>query len=165
MNNKFKFLLLIILVLHSYNIIAQEEYNFFVVDTISLENPVLFNLSKFDGEFIIERKLLKKNSEKKRLIKDGYVFIYSNDFYYYLNNNKFKSYDYPDNGGCINEKELVNSKNLSYSKFIDKPRKFIVCLVKASYYNEKTATADIGKTYYHRKKKYAYYQMLFPSCE
>lgn len=165
MNNRFNFVFLLVLALSSLNLFAQEEYNFIVVDTVTMESPVLFNLSKYDGEFIVEKQHLKNNSDKKRLIKKGKVYIYSNDFYYYLNSDKFNSYDYPDNGGCRNNKKVINDNGLSYSHFVDRPKKFIVCLINALYYDKKSATADIGKTYYHKSKKDTYYKILFPLCE
>ena len=165
MSNIFKFIVILILVLCSYNTSAQEEHNFYVVDTISLQEPTLFNLSKYDGEFLVEKEFLNKNSDKKRLIKTGEAYIYSNDFYYYLESNKFKSYDYPNNGGCSNDKKIVSYNGLTYSYFTNKPKRFIVCLINAMYYNKKAATADIGKTYYHKDRKNVYYKMVFPLCE
>ena len=164
MNNKFNTLLLA-LVLCSCNIIAQEDSNFFVVDTISLDNPVVFNSSKYDGDYLIDEKYLSKELLKhKRIIKNENVYVFSFQFYSFLPKEQLKKYNYPDKGKCSFDVKIYKDQNVYFKKFKKYPAKFILGLIKASYYNKKASTADIGKTYYYKEKGNVYYKILFPLC-
>lgn len=164
MNKEIKCCIFLILVLINLNLSAQERKSFFVVDTITLKEPVLFNFQNYDGEFITESKVLKKNRNKRKLIKEGLAFIYSEDFYYYLNKDEFESYNYPNKGNCRANKRAIKRADKS-SIVATNRKKFILCMIDASFYNEKTSTADIGKTFYHKSKKGFYYRIVFPLCK
>jgi hypothetical protein len=147
---------------------GQEDsrYLFVVVDTITIESPIVFSFYKYDGKFITSEVDFLNSKDKVDLIKSGDALLYSGwDFYRYLSIENLSKYDYGFPEECIMLKKWVDGKKQYHSSFETPPRRFIVCLINGLYYNKISSSIDIGKTYYHKSNKDEYYKIVFPLCE
>jgi hypothetical protein len=149
---------------------GQKNDDFYIVDTITIKNPVVFIIDKYDGCFLTDLDLLNyKNIKRKSIIKNSSIFLFSFNPYIFFNEDQLIQNDmfrnYPNYGNC-SFSETINSKNgIYYNNFTTKPLKFIVCLIKASHYNKIVSSADLGKTILYKSDKNRYFKIVFPFCE
>lgn len=159
-----------LLLLCTLKLFAQNEDNFYVVDTITLKNPIVFSIEEYDGLFLTELELLnKKNIKLKSIAKKSDIFLFSFNPYIFFNENQLRQknifVNYPNDGNCGFTQSTNKKDGIYYNSFVAKPLKFIVCLVKASHYDKIVSSAHIGKTALHKADKNSYYMILFPFCE
>lgn len=154
---------------HTYdsNYPGQDNFsNFYVVDTIKIIDPVRIHSSKFGGQFIISKKLLKDYDGKSSFFSRPDVFFLGSDFYRDLPQKDYKKYSYPDYGGCSLLQSLTPTIGLEVFEFKHEPKYFILCLINANYFYQKHMTFDMKPFAYHEKNnKIIYYKIVYPLCQ
>lgn len=155
---------------YSLNLFSQNNNSFYVADTITIKNPIVFSIKKHDGYFLTELEHLnKKNIKLKSIIKNDDIYLFSFNPYQFFNVNQLNKKKiftkYPNNGNCSFSQNVDSKDGIYFSTFKIKPSKFIVCFIKASYYNKIISSADIGKTALHNADENSYYKIIFPMCE
>lgn len=144
------------------------KMNFYVVDTITINDPIVFYKENQSGLFIGDKNEIESfNLRKmKNLISKKNIFIYSSEFYKHLPIEEFDNYNYPDYGSCKFEKEYFKDiKGIVYRKFKSNPTKFILALINASFYDRKNTTYGLKPTVFRGFEKEIFYKIVFPICE
>ncbi len=139
--------------------------NFYMVDTIQIEDPVRIYSHKFGGPFVISRKLLKDYTGKIDFFSRPDVFILDDNPYRYLSLEDFKRYFYPkEYGNCrfIYSKEVI--KDLEIAEFENTPVGFLMGLVNANFYYRKS-NSYTSFAYGEKNEKKSYYKLVFPLCD
>jgi hypothetical protein len=162
--------IIIICFFHTLNLFSQNNDSFYVGDTITIKNPVVFSIKEYDGYFLTELEHLnKKNIKLKSIIKNAEIYLFSFNPYQFFNANQLNKNKiftkYPNNGNCSFSQNVNCKDSIYYNTFKIKPSKFIVCFIKASYYNKIISSSDIGKTALHNADENSYFKLAFPLCE
>lgn len=170
--NKFKYFIIMLTLLYTSNCISQslEEPNkldFYVVDTITISNPVVFYKHNQSGKYVSSLEHIKaKDFKLKKAINNGQLFIYSNSLYGFLSQNDFDKYHYPDYGNCTFKEEYFKEiKGVVYQKFKEQPNKFVLALINVAYYNRKVQIYGKKSTIFEKYGNAIYYRIAFPLCE
>ena len=164
---------------------GQPNYkNFYVVDTIRIDDPVIV---AYDGRFVCSRKLLDTLKVDKNFFERPDVFLLGQvGLHYDLDPADFDKYSYPDYGNCKIElkttlktrfktkfkKKRINIRLEFYEQQVylyeyeTPPTFFILGLINANYYNNKHAAID-GPSYLIETKdqKTSYYKIVYPLCQ
>jgi len=139
--------------------------NFYVVDTIKIEDPVRIYSHKFGGPFVISRKLLKEYKGKIEFFSRPDVFILDGDLHRYLSSEDSPRYSYPErSGGCDFIRSEVIIKDLEVSEFENKSVSFLLGLINANFYYRKSDSYS-SFAYGEKNEKKSYYKLLFPLCD
>ncbi|MGZ3776218.1 MAG: hypothetical protein ACXVJB_05265 [Mucilaginibacter sp.] len=143
---------------------------FYVVDTITIENPVRIYSSRYGGTFIVSKATLKEYNGKKDFFYRPDVFIYGDEFYVDLPLKNFKRYKYPDDGRCTFEKWQQKDSDLTFQVLSPTPKKFILGLISANHFYKKHIAFD-GHQFVYPEKNYKllynkliYYKIVYPMC-
>lgn len=145
---------------------AQNDKKFFITkDTLFIENPVIISFKNSDGMFLINKNYLQQNQKIniKKMIEEGKAFIFSDDFYRFLNlkelqvNQTYKECNFSENYNF--------SEKITIRKFNNSVTKFIICFIRIDFYNRKVITQNQKKTFFTKKKELDYYQIVFPICK
>ena len=138
--------------------------NFYVVDTIKLENPIIINCH--GKKVVCSKELLSKVKIDKMFFNRPDVFILGVDLYYDLNPNDYKRYHYPDYGSCEEViLDISTNKDITAYKYTKESVRFILCLINANYYNKKHSTLD--SAWYrivNNDQKNSFYKIVYPLC-
>lgn len=172
MNRKKHIIIFISALLYSFTCLSQslgnpESLDFYIVDTITITNPVVFYKPNQSGRFVGSLKTIKGDKLKiKEAISKEYIYIYSNSIYGFLHLKDFKKYTYSDNGNCEFEQDYFKGiKGIVYQKFKESPKKFILGLINVAYYNEKITTYGEKQSVFKKYDEPLYYKIVFPLCE
>lgn len=144
------------------------KMDFYVVDTITIDNPIVFYKPNQSGTYIGSLDIIERlnTSNIKKILSEKDVYIHSFDFYSFLPIKEFDNYHYPDYGNCKFESEYFKDiKGITYRKFKSNPQKFILALINVSYYNAKIATYGEKLSIFKNYDKSLYYKIAFPICE
>jgi len=136
--------------------------NFYIVDTITIENPIL--TSYYGGRFVFSRQLLEKTKINSDFFKRPDVFLLGFDLYYDMNPRDYKRYNYQDDGNCKTKKVVSNQKHIEIYEYTNNPVRFILCLINVNYYNVK----HNAENYYQiciKDQKNSFYKIVFPLCK
>lgn len=143
---------------------AQEEKKFYITkDTITLEDVSIISLNSQDGMFLVKGVDIKKGIDLKKLLKDGKIYLFSDDVYRYFSLKDFEKA--PKFNNCDIQERFSYDNNITVRKLNPSVKKFIIGLIRIDYYNEKIITVDKGKTFFDEKNKYYFYKIAFPLCE
>jgi hypothetical protein len=157
-------LIIVICFIFFYRANAQDEKKFYITkDTIILEDVNIISLNNQDGMFLVKGVDIKKGIDLKKLLKDGKVYLFSDDIYRYFSLKDFEKA--PKYNNCVIQERFSYNKNITVRKLNPSVKKFIIGLVRVDYYNEKTITVDKGRTFFDEKNKYYFYKIAFPICE
>lgn len=171
--NSLKYFTITSILLYSFNCLSQnisdkKQINFYIVDTITITNPVVFYKPNQSGKFISDLKVIEgtKCNLKKVMLKDE-VYIFGEDLYRFISNSsQMEKYHYPDYGDCEFETDYIKDiKGIVYRKFKKEPKKFILALINVSFYNEKITTYGEKQSVFKEYDKSLYYKIVFPLCE
>lgn len=150
--------------LYDINYKGEEDYkSFYVVDTISIKNPVRVYSQKHGGMFILSSDKLKAYRNEADFFLSPDVFILGQDLYRDLNKEDFKRYNYPDRGGCEVRESDTKVDGLEIYEFVSQPR-FILGLINTNYYHVK----HNSEVYFNipvKNPKATYHKMVFPLCK
>ena len=171
--NKLKYIIIIAILFYSFDCLSQNikeenQKNFYVVDTITINNPVVFYAPNQSGKFVSDLKVVKSNRGKlKKLVLKNEVFIFGQDLYRFMDSDsEMKKYHYPDYGNCEFETDYFNDiKGLVYQKFKEEPKRFVLGLIRASYFNDKITTYGKKQSVFKKYNNPLYYKIVFPLCE
>ncbi|VBB45608.1 hypothetical protein TRIP_D310003 [uncultured Paludibacter sp.] len=149
-----------------YDIDYKGEKNyksFYIVDTITISNPIKVFSKKYGGPFVFSKNKLKDYNQKWSFFMEPDVFICGFDLYYVLDYQSFKKYKYPDYGGCDEKESDIKVRDLEIYEY-PKNTKFILGLINGNYYHIK-----------HRSERYfripiknlksIYIKIVYPLCE
>jgi len=143
---------------------AQDEKKFYITkDTIILEDASIISLNSQDGMFLVNSADIKKKIDLIKLMKDGQIYLFSDDIYRYFSLKDFElgsKYN-----SCVIQERFDYRKNITIRKLNPSIKKFIIGLVRIDNYNEKIITIDKGKTFFDKKNKHYFYKIAFPICE
>lgn len=146
--------------------INQEGYkNFYIVDTLMIDNPVLF-YTKEGHPFVMSRtsfNLFKGSTSS--LFKRNDAFLFDYDFPFHVPFNVYSSYLEKRSSACSEyvirlplEKRGI-SKIYSFSRM---PDYFVLILIRGDYYNQVYASMDGNPII--RKDRNNYYKVVVPFC-
>lgn len=140
-------------------------YNFYIVDTISIMNPVKVHL-KFDNSwniFYMDHSKIKslKGKSFNEVIQEPDIFLHHFNFYALINQdqvieNNIKYYD-NCNSKCIFENEKMIVYQLQNTQFI-------LGLVNINFYNKNISGGGINFIDSDLSKS-GYYKIVFPKCD
>lgn len=149
------------------NIEEQAQLDFYVVDTVTIANAVVFYKPNQSGKFISSLELIKaKDFKLKKAINNEQLFIYAEDLYRFLDTSKINNYHYPDYGNCQFDSTYSKEvKDIDYQKFKKQPKKFVLGLINTAYYNKKVQVYGKKSTIFKRYGNATYYKIVFPLCE
>ena len=144
-----------------------KKLNIYIVDTITIKNPIVFYIPNQSGRFVIDSMFIKNNKlDLKKMIDEDNGFIFDDEFYFFLDDLDLKKYHYPDYGNCeFKDGYKKDIKGIVYQKFKNIPKKFIVGLIRASYYNARATAYGEKQTVFRKYNKSLYYKIVFPLCE
>lgn len=171
--NRFKCFIITSILLNSFNCLSQsfneaELVDFYVVDTITITNPVVFYKPNQSGKFVSDLKVIEgtKCNLKKIIFKEN-VYIFGRDFYWFANNNfQMEKYHYPDYGNCEFKADYFKDiKGIVYRKFKKEPKRFVLALINVAYYNDKATAYGEKESLFKKYEKSLYYKIVFPLCE
>lgn len=171
--NSLKVLIIILIFLGSFSSICQNKNdekfaNFYIVDTITINNPLVFYKTNQSGKYIKDSESAKEaKCNIKKALKNDDIYIFGEDLYRFFDDaKKIEEYKYPDFGNCDFETESTEDKRgIVYKKFKSKPTKFILGLINASYYDRKITIYGKKKSVLNNYNKSLYYKIVFPLCE
>lgn len=150
------------------NLYEPEEMDIYIVDTIVIDNPIVFYKPNQSGTYIGSLNTIQRLNTKniKKILSEKDVYIYSSVFYNFLSAKDIAYYHYPDYGGCEFESEYFKDiKGITYRKFKSNPQEFILALINVSYYNSKIATYGEKLSVFKNYDKSLYYKIVFLVCE
>lgn len=171
--NSLKFFIITSVLLSSLNSLSQNNNygkfaDFYIIDTITINNPVIFYKTNQSGKFIggLQADQEVKFNIKKA-IQDSDIYIFGEDLYRFLDDKKrLERYRYPDYGNCKFETETTEEKKgVVYKRFKEKPRKYILGLINTCFYDEKITVYGKKKSVFSKYDKSLYYKIVFPICE
>lgn len=142
--------------------------DFYVVDTITIDNPIVFYKPNQSGTYIGSLSVIQKlnTNNIKKILSEKNIYIYSSNFYNFLSARDIDQYHYPDYGSCEFESEYFKDiRGIVSRKFKSNPQKFILALINVSYYNSKIATYGKRTSVFKNHNKSLYYKIVFPVCE
>jgi len=143
---------------------ANNYKNFYLVDSIVIDNPIIISSYKVGGRFVISQSLISEFVNNKGFFQRSDVFLLGDNLYMDLVPIDYKKYSYPDDGNCKIKKIQSNSKGVKMFKFENKPKYFILGLINVNYYNVK----HNAENYYQireRNQKINYYKIVYPLCK
>jgi hypothetical protein len=150
--------------LYDLNYKGEENYkSFYLVDTISIENPVRVYSRKHGGMFILSKEKLNSYRDETDFFMSPDVFILGSDLYRDLALEDFKKYSYPDNGGCEIKESATSVAGLEIYEFVNQPR-FVMGLINTNYYHVK----HNSYTYFSvpvKDPKAVYHKIVYPICK
>lgn len=171
--NSLKYYIIVSILLNSFNCLSQnlsdpKPMDFYVVDTITINNPVVFYKSNQSGKFISDIKVIngEQCNLKKVILKEN-VYIFGRDFYWFANDSYLmEKYHYPDYGNCEFKADYFkNIKGIVYRKFKKEPKKFVLALINVAYYNDMATAYGENESVFKKYDKPLYYKIVFPLCE
>lgn len=143
---------------------GEENYKqFYIVDTIKIENPVIVWSKLHGGPFVMGKSKLDEYSDNLDFFKGPDIFIYWPDLYFFLDQDQIELIDYKNSGGCIENKREIVRENLWVSEFSGKPI-FILGLSNANHYHRIRRSENYFKISLENPK-YFYIKIAFPLCE
>lgn len=171
--NNLKFIIIISIYLSALSAFCQVNNNenfsyFYVVDTIKIDNPVVFYKTNQSGMFVKSLKTIKEIKRNiKKIVRNDETYIYGEDLYRFFDDvKKIEMYKYPDYGNCEFETESIEGKNgIVFKKFKIKPKRFILALINASFYDNQIKIYGKKKSVFNNYDKSLYYKIVFPLCE
>jgi|SRR5690606_2231175 len=171
--NSLKVFIIISVLLSSFNSLSQnnnyEKFaGFYIVDTITINNPVVFYKTNQSGKFIGDLQTVQETKFNiKKAIQDSDIYIFGEDLYRFFDDEKrIGQYKYPDYGNCKFEVETTEEKKgVVYKRFKVKPSKYILGLINTSFYDGKITVYGKKKSVFSKYDKSLYYKIVFPICE
>ena len=145
---------------HDY--IGEKKYKlFYIVDTITINNPVI--VYGKDNFYVTQKEVLlsQKKIDKYFYLRPD-VFIFSFDY-----NSSIDGYDYKIHKKLKHCKtsDLEEFKNIYYRNFESNSLSFILGLINVNHFNIIFNAMDSKKYIDSKKQKIEYYKILFPLCE
>ena len=138
--------------------------NFYLVDTINIVDPVRIHSTKFGGQFILSKSILKKYNNKIDFFSRPDVFFLGTDLYRDLQTNEYEKYSYFNDGGCEFVYLKSDFRDLEVYKLKSNSTLFILGLINANYFYLKHNS--YGSFIYPEKNiKKDYYKIVYPLCE
>lgn len=138
--------------------------NFYLVDSITIDNPIIINSYKIGGRFVISKSLLSEFVNNKDFFQRPDVFLLGDNLYMDLVPSDYKIINYPDDGNCKIKRTLSAFKDVEIYEYEHRPSHFILGLVNVNYYNVK----HNAENYYQickKKPKISYYKIIYPLCK
>jgi hypothetical protein len=139
-------------------------YNFYVVDTIQIKDPVRIHSKKYGGQFILSKAILKEYDGKRRFFLRPDVFMVSTDLYWVLQSDQHSMYNYPDYGGCKLVESSEKQHELEVYEYASDSVNFILGLINGDYYNKRYNSYDYFALL-HNDNKSLYYRIVYPLCK
>lgn len=143
---------------------GEDNYNgFYLVDTISIDNPVRISSQKYGGFFIVSKEKLSDFKDDIDFYLSPDVFLLGQDLYRDLKLEYFKRYSYPDYGGCELEPSKYEVSGVEIYEYKSTP-KFILGLINVNQYH----VNHNSEVYFNlpiRQSKSVYYKMVYPLCK
>lgn len=146
----------------------QKIADFYIVDTITIKNPVVFYKTNQSGKFISDLQVAQEiKYDIRKLSQNDDIYILGEDLYRFFDNAKrIDQYKFPDYGNCEFETETTEKKKgIVYKKFKMKPNRYILGLINASFYDAKITIYGKKKSVFNKHDKSLYYKIVFPVCE
>lgn len=139
-------------------------HNFYIVDTITIESPVVMYIK--NGWFVFSKELLFKG------LKLDYAFTMRPDVFLIefempimrYNENSI-SYIYLDDGGCdINNWLRSEVDDNQFFEFKEKDIQFILGLMNVNFHNRKYNSLHGNYLINFKEQKSSYFKIVFPLC-
>ena len=150
--------------LYDINYKGEENYkSFYVVDTVSIENPVRVYSKKHGGMFVLAKEKLQDYKGKADFFVLPDVFLLGSDLYRDLESEDFKKYSYPESGGCELKESKIEIAGLEIYEYIRQPR-FVMGLINTNYFHVK----HNSYSYFNilvKNPKATYHNMVYPLCK
>lgn len=160
-----KYIILICLIFFN-SVKAQDNKRFFITkDTLVLEKPVIISFKNTDGMFLINENHIrnKKNVDIKKMIEEGKAFIFSDEFYRFLNLKELELKPIYNDCPFVSNEEY--SKNIIIRRLDKTVNSFLLCFVRLDFYNEKNLSPNHKKTNFSKKRNLNFYKIVFPICK
>lgn len=138
-------------------------YNFYIVDTIRIDDPIRIHSEKFGGQFVVSRPVLKEYNGKRDFFLRPDVFLLSGDLYWDLPPGLYDKYKYPDYGGCNLVKSESIQVGLEVYEYKSSSMEFILGLINGDFYNKRHNSYNYFGLQKHDNKN-AYYRVVYPLC-
>lgn len=140
--------------------------NFYIVDTINIENPVIV-ITRNDHAFILSKEELANYDGKEDFFyKNENIFIYGSEIPFGLPSEFYLNSLIKTN--C--EEYLERNKNMKYKNIQDvrefkkNPVFFLFILVRADYYHQLYTGFHTHARYKLKYDKFSYYKVATPCC-
>lgn len=170
MNNLKKIVLLFISTYGCYaqNFKISNQYSFYIVDTIEIKNPIIYYKIDQSVKFVTNEDNINQNKPNinKIILKDDNYILGEDIYRFFTDNNIMKNYYYPDNGNCQKKNApMKNHKKIRFQKFTTEPSKYILALIKLSFYNSLVTAYGLKESAFDKSQDVLYYKIVFPLCE
>lgn len=138
--------------------------NFYIVDTIKINNPILFYYQR--GRFVTcADTLFKQKKITEKFLKRPDVFVFSWNLRSDFDLSQLKRYKYKDYGKCDVKKQISNYKGVELYRFTCDSVKFILGMINVNYFNSAHVSADGSYWIKQTDQKILYYKIVYPLCE
>lgn len=141
--------------------------NFYLVDTIKIEEPIVISSEKFGGRYIISRATLEKYDNKREFFSRPDVFVYGDDFHQVLPYKEHTRYAYPKYDECdkfVQDFEII--KGLYVYSFKQDSLTFLLGFINANYYYKTHSGFHVNiPDYREYDYKRNFYKIVFPYCK
>lgn len=138
--------------------------NFYLVDTIKIIDPVRIHSSKFGGQFIVSKSILREYNNKVDFFSRPDVFLLGSDLYRDLPQKDYQKYSYPDNGGCEFWESQLDVPGLEVYELRSSSISFLLGLINANYFYQKHNSYG-SFAYPEKNNKRSYYKIVYPLCK
>jgi hypothetical protein len=143
--------------------IGEENFhNFYIVDTIIIENPVAIWSDTHGGPFVMNKKKLANYHDELSFFFEPDVFILWPDIKFFASKDQYNAFDYSVSGGCTNSGWERFGENIWLSEYSEPPL-FILGLVNANHYHR----VRQSENYFSISSdfpKYFFVKIVFPYC-